>query len=165
MATAANTVVSMRSGNVNTPAKRENAISIEGVTKIFETRQGRLRALDPIDLEIRNKEFICLIGPSGCGKSTILGMIAGLVKPTDGRLNVDGRTIEEARKANQIGLVFQDAVLLPWRTVAENVSLPLEVLKIPRSERETRIKTVLKLVKLEGFERRFPHELSGGMRQ
>ncbi|HET7909817.1 MAG TPA: ABC transporter ATP-binding protein [Nitrospira sp.] len=165
MATAANTVVSMRSSNVNTPVKRENVISIGGVTKIFETRQGRLRALDPIDLEIRNKEFVCLIGPSGCGKSTILGMIAGLVKPTDGRLNVDGRTIEEARKANQIGLVFQDAVLLPWRTVAENVSLPLEVLKIPRSERDTRIKAVLKLVKLEGFERRFPHELSGGMRQ
>ena len=161
----ANTVVSMRSSNLNGLSKSESVIAIEGVTKTFETRQGQLRALDPIDLEIRSKEFVCLIGPSGCGKSTVLGMIAGLLKPTDGSLKVDGKTVEEARKANQIGLIFQDAVLLPWRTVSENVSLPLEVLKIPSDERDARIKEVLKLVKLEGFERRFPHELSGGMRQ
>ena len=80
-------------------------------------------------------------------------------------MTINGRSIDAARKAHQIGLVFQDAVLLPWRTVTENVSLPLEVLKVPRAEREAKIKSVLDLVELEGFERRFPHELSGGMRQ
>jgi NitT/TauT family transport system ATP-binding protein len=146
------------------PAPR-SVITLENVGKVFRTRRATVRALDGIQLSIRDKEFVCLIGPSGCGKSTILSLIAGLMKPTSGALMIDGKSIDAARQAHQIGLVFQDAVLLPWRTAHENVSLPLEVLKFPRSERAERIKAVIDLVGLSGFEQRFPHELSGGMRQ
>jgi NitT/TauT family transport system ATP-binding protein len=140
-------------------------VALDGVGKTFESRQGRVRALDGINLSVHNKEFVCILGPSGCGKSTILGMIAGLTQPSEGSLTINGSPIAVARQEHRIGLVFQDAVLLPWRTVAENVSLPLEVLKLPRAEREAKVAAVLALVKLEGFERSFPHELSGGMRQ
>ena len=135
------------------------------MTKVFQTRQGEVHALEAINFTISSNEFVCLLGPSGCGKSTVLGMIAGLIKPTSGTLTIDGNSIEVARREHKIGLVFQDAVLLPWRTVAENVSLPLEVLNSPRAERAARISSVLQLVGLEGFDKRFPHELSGGMRQ
>jgi NitT/TauT family transport system ATP-binding protein len=145
---------------MNTPA-----IALDSISKTFESRNGSVHALDSISLSIRNKEFVCIIGPSGCGKSTILGMIAGLTRPSAGSVTINGDSIEAARRAHQIGLVFQDAVLLPWRTVAENVSLPLEVLKLPRSDREGKVAAALGLVRLGGFERRFPHELSGGMRQ
>jgi NitT/TauT family transport system ATP-binding protein len=121
--------------------------------------------LQSVDLSILNKEFVCILGPSGCGKSTILGMIAGLIAPDAGSVSIENGPVDAARSSRRIGLVFQDAVLLPWRTVAENVALPLEVLKLPRRERESKIRDVLELVKLEGFETRFPHELSGGMRQ
>jgi NitT/TauT family transport system ATP-binding protein len=140
-------------------------VTLEGVCKTFESRRGMVRALDRIDLSVQNKEFVCILGPSGCGKSTILGMIAGLTRPSEGSVRINGSSIAVARKEHRIGLVFQDAVLLPWRTVAENVSLPLEVLKVPRVERDAKVADVLALVRLEGFERSFPHELSGGMRQ
>ena len=159
------TAVSLRSDDVTVSSAIRNVITLDNVTKIFQTRQGEVHALDGIELSIRDKEFVCLIGPSGCGKSTILGIIAGLTKPSFGALKIDGKSIDVARQSHQIGLVFQDAVLLPWRTVYENVSLPLEVLKFPRSERPERIKMVVDLVGLSGFERRYPHELSGGMRQ
>jgi NitT/TauT family transport system ATP-binding protein len=142
-----------------------DAITLDGVTKVFETRRGEVHALEAIDVSVRNKEFVCLLGPSGCGKSTILGVIAGLIKPTKGSVRIQNGPVEAARRGHQIGLVFQDPVLLPWRTVHENVSLPLEVLKVPRAERPKRITSVLQLVGLSGFERRYPHELSGGMRQ
>jgi NitT/TauT family transport system ATP-binding protein len=142
-----------------------NVITLDRVAKVFQGRRSEVRALDGIQLSIRDKEFVCLIGPSGCGKSTILGIIAGLTKPSSGTIQVNGKPIDAARQSHQIGLVFQEPVLLPWRTVDENVSLPLEVLKFPRGERRERIKTVLDLVGLSGFERRYPHELSGGMRQ
>lgn len=147
------------------PVPARTVIVLQDVTKVFKARRGDVRALDGIALSVRQNEFVCLLGPSGCGKSTILGLIAGLTKPTDGAVTIQGKPIEAARATHQIGLVFQDAVLLPWRTVAENVALPLEVLKIPRSQRPERIKRVLDLVGLAGFERRYPHELSGGMRQ
>jgi NitT/TauT family transport system ATP-binding protein len=142
-----------------------SVITLDNVSKVFQSRRTTVHALKAIQLSVREKEFVCLIGPSGCGKSTILGLIAGLTKPTTGSLRIEGKSIEVALAAHQIGLVFQDAVLLPWRTVHENVSLPLEVLRFPRRERSERIKAVLELVGLSGFERRFPHELSGGMRQ
>jgi NitT/TauT family transport system ATP-binding protein len=159
------TAVSLRSDDATVSSAIRDVITLDNVTKIFQTRQGEVHALDGIELSIRDKEFVCLIGPSGCGKSTILGIIAGLTKPSFGALKIDGKSIDVARQSHQIGLVFQDAVLLPWRTVYENVSLPLEVLKFPRSERPERIKMVVDLVGLTGFERRYPHELSGGMRQ
>jgi NitT/TauT family transport system ATP-binding protein len=141
------------------------AISFSAVDQIFKSRRGPVFALESISLEVRPKEFLCIIGPSGCGKSTILGLTAGLLKPSQGEVLIDGGSIEQARGAHQIGLVFQDAVLLPWRTVRENVALPLEVLQLPKSERARKIDTVLELVRLDGFDNRFPHELSGGMRQ
>jgi NitT/TauT family transport system ATP-binding protein len=159
------TAVPLRSDATNLSAVAQSVITLDNVTKTFQTHHATVRALDTIQLSIREKEFVCLIGPSGCGKSTILGLIAGLAKPTSGTLRIDGKSIDVARQGHQIGLVFQDPVLLPWRTVHENVSLPLEVLKFPRSERLERIKVVLELVGLSGFEQRFPHELSGGMRQ
>src|SRR5271166_1179135 len=160
-----NAVVPIRVDDENRREAGETVIALGEVTKVFNSRHGHVHALDGINLSVRNKEFVCLLGPSGCGKSTILGLIAGLTKPSAGFVTINDRSIDAARKEHRIGLVFQDAVLLPWRTVAENVSLPLEVLKISRSEREEKVKSVLELVKLEGFERRFPHELSGGMRQ
>jgi NitT/TauT family transport system ATP-binding protein len=141
------------------------AISFSAVDQIFESRRGPVVALEAVSLGVRSQEFLCIIGPSGCGKSTILGLTAGLLKPSRGEVRINGRSIEHARSAHQIGLVFQDAVLLPWRTVRENVSLPLEVLKIPKSERAQKIAAVLELVRLDGFDNRYPHELSGGMRQ
>jgi NitT/TauT family transport system ATP-binding protein len=145
--------------------KDRAAISFSAVDQIFKSRGGPVFALESISLEVRPKEFLCIIGPSGCGKSTILGLTAGLLKPSQGEVQIDGGSIEQARSAHQIGLVFQDAVLLPWRTVRENVALPLEVLQLPKSERARKINAVLELVRLDGFANRFPHELSGGMRQ
>jgi NitT/TauT family transport system ATP-binding protein len=142
-----------------------SVITLDNVAKVFPGRRSEVRALDGIQLSIRDKEFVCLIGPSGCGKSTILGIIAGLTKPSSGTFQLNGKPIDASRQSHQIGLVFQEPVLLPWRTVYENVSLPLEVLKFPRGERRERIKTVIDLVGLNGFEGRYPHELSGGMRQ
>jgi len=162
---SAKTVVQSREEGLRAPRPGANSIALTDVSKVFHARQGEVHALDGIDLSVGNKEFVCLLGPSGCGKSTILGLIAGLTKPSRGTVTIDGKSIEAARQSHQIGLVFQDAVLLPWRTVHENVSLPLEILKIPRAQRETTIRSVLNLVGLEGFEHRFPHELSGGMRQ
>ena len=129
------------------------SINLSGVSKVFESRHGHVIALEEINLAVRPKEFVCIIGPSGCGKSTILGLIAGLTKPSAGNLLINGQPISEARQAHEIGLVFQDAVLLPWRTVEENAALPLEVLKVPKSERREKVKGVLDLVRLEGFER------------
>jgi len=146
-------------------AGKAAAIELARISKSFQSRIGRVDALDGIDLVVRSQEFLCIIGPSGCGKSTILSIIAGLVAPTEGEVSINGMAVAEARAAHQIGLVFQDAVLLPWRTVTENVELPLEVLKVPKRERRRQARQILELVKLDGFERRFPHELSGGMRQ
>jgi NitT/TauT family transport system ATP-binding protein len=160
-----NSIVPIRIDNAADAGQGEAVIALRDVTKVFESRSGTVQALDATDLSVCNNEFVCLLGPSGCGKSTILGLIAGLTKPTTGTVTINDQSIEAARKAYRIGLVFQDAVLLPWRTVAENVSLPLEVLGISKSARASKIKSVLDLVKLDGFENRFPHELSGGMRQ
>ena len=141
------------------------AIELLRVTKNFESKGKDILALEDVSLSIRPNEFICLIGPSGCGKSTILNLVAELTDVTAGHVLIDRQPVSKARKAHEVGLVFQDAVLLPWRTVAENVSLPLEVLKLPKATRQERIAEVLRLVRLEGFEDKFPHELSGGMRQ
>jgi NitT/TauT family transport system ATP-binding protein len=160
----ARTAVKLRDPMRSTSAG-DSVITLAQAGKVFQTRRGRINALDPIDLSIRNKEFVCLLGPSGCGKSTVLNMIAGLIKPTTGTVAVEGQSVETAQQNRRIGLVFQDPVLLPWRTAMENAALPLEVLGLPRAERERCIQAILKLVGLEGFEHRFPHELSGGMRQ
>jgi NitT/TauT family transport system ATP-binding protein len=143
----------------------ETAVSCEAVSVRFTSERGTVTALDNIDLVIARGSFLTLLGPSGCGKSTLLRVMADLVAPSSGRVSVMGGAPQAAREARQIGFVFQDPALLAWRTVMENVSLPLEVgggraLPGARSPQE-----LLELVGLTGWERAYPHELSGGMRQ
>lgn len=142
-----------------------DALVISGVGKGFVTTNGEaVQALAGVDLTVRSGEFVSLIGPSGCGKSTLLRLIAELLEPTQGSIDVMGQTPRQARKARQVGFVFQDAALLPWRTALGNVLMPLEVLGVG-AEREQRAKDALAMVGLGDFARAHPHEMSGGMRQ
>ena len=120
-------------------------------------------ALHNVDLAIGNQEFVTLVGPSGCGKSTLLKLIAYLIEPTRGRLNLGGKP--HTQPSPDIGIVFQDAVLLPWRNVVDNVLLPIEILGLDRRAYRKRAMELLNLVGLQGFENRMPKELSGGMQQ
>jgi len=134
-------------------------IEIAGVSK----RYGSANAvLESIDLVVAKQEFISLIGPSGCGKSTILKLIAGLAVPTSGAIRVDGMTPQNARET--ISFVFQDATLLPWRTVKQNIGLGLELQHVANARREKEIAALLKLVGLQNVVTSYPRELSGGMR-
>lgn len=132
---------------------------------IFQTNDGPVHALKDIDLDIEKGDFVSFIGPSGCGKTTLLRCIAALETPTGGELSVNGMSAEQARKARSYGYVFQAAGLYPWRTIAGNVKLPLEIMGYPRSEMDARVEKVLSLVDLEGFGKKFPWQLSGGMQQ
>jgi NitT/TauT family transport system ATP-binding protein len=136
-------------------AKRPGAvpIALQGVSKQFATG---VQALDTVNFDIAGGEFISIVGPSGCGKSTLLRIVAGLVEPTTG-------VCERARNATA-AFVFQDAALLPWRTVSRNAELLMELEGVPAPERGSRAAEALKLVGLAGFERSYPHQLSGGMR-
>lgn len=126
---------------------------------------GAIRALADLDFEIPPGQFVSLVGPSGCGKSTLLRAIAGLLDPTSGALRVAGLSPTAARRqAARLSLVFQDATLLPWRSVRDNVRLPLELCRTARDAQDTPISTALAMVGLSDFARRFPSELSGGMR-
>ncbi|MGC9670288.1 ABC transporter ATP-binding protein [Planosporangium sp. 12N6] len=138
-------------------------IRIEGVSQVFEGSQGSVHALDAIDLEVRENEFVTLVGRSGCGKSTLLRLVAGLQRPTSGRVLVAGQEVTEPRR--DVAFMFQRAALLPWRSVLHNVLLPVEILGLDRKQSTTRAHELLELVGLGGFERRLPHELSGGMQQ
>lgn len=143
----------------------DTAVSCERISVRFTSERGTVTALDNIDLAIPRGSFLTLLGPSGCGKSTLLRVMADLVEPSSGRVSVLGGTPQAAREARQIGFVFQDPALLAWRTVLQNVTLPLEVgggkaLPGARSPQE-----LLDLVGLAGWEGAYPHELSGGMRQ
>jgi NitT/TauT family transport system ATP-binding protein len=140
----------------------ESVVSIQGLTKSFRTG---VTALQDIDLEIAPGEFVSLIGPSGCGKSTLLRIIGDLVQPTSGTLSVNGKTAHRARIDHDYGIVFQDAVLYDWRTVQRNVALPLELLGWDRAKRKERVREMLDLVELTGFESSRPWQLSGGMQQ
>ena len=138
------------------------AVSIQGVSKHF--RAG-VTALSGIDLEVRPQELISLIGPSGCGKSTLLRIIGDLIDPSEGAVEVNGKAASQARRDHDYGIVFQEAVLYDWRTVAKNIALPLELLHWSREKRTQRVNELLRLVELKGFEDRRPWELSGGMQQ
>ena len=139
------------------------AISLKGVSHTFETRRTKLRALEDIDLEIGENEFVTLVGRSGCGKSTLLRMMAGLLRPTAGQVEVGGQAVTKPRR--DVSLMFQRSALLPWRTVIDNVRLPIEILKLDKKKYGARAEELLALVGLEGFEDRRPYELSGGMQQ
>lgn len=120
-------------------------------------------ALTDISFQVRKGEFICLVGPSGCGKTTLLRILGGLLAPTHGQVCLNGQPLDGPRR--EIGYVFQHANLMPWRTVMRNVTLPLEVQRVPAAEAEQRARRVLLLVGLEGFEQAYPRQLSGGMAQ
>jgi len=137
------------------------AVSLAGVTKIFE--RGQTHALDEIDLEIAPGELVSLIGPSGCGKSTLLRLVADLVEPTAGTITVAGKSAHRARLDRDYAMVFQEAVLYDWRTVAKNIALPLELAGWSRGERQRRVGEMVELVELTGFEKHHPWQLSGGM--
>lgn len=140
-------------------------IDAQDLDLTFQTNDGPIHALSNIDLKVLTGEFVSLIGPSGCGKTTLLRVIADLEKPTGGSISVNGVSPEEARLSRAYGYVFQAAALYPWRTIAGNISLPLEVMGFPKEERADLISRNLDLVNLRGFEKKFPWQLSGGMQQ
>jgi NitT/TauT family transport system ATP-binding protein len=137
-----------------------------GLSKTFETPDGAtMTALEGIDLEIRNGEFVSLIGPSGCGKSTLLRLIGDLTEPSAGSVTVNGKPSTQARADRDYGMVFQAPVLFDWRTVEENVRLPLELIGTEKAARDARVSEMLELVELSEFRRHHPFQLSGGMQQ
>ena len=131
----------------------------------FQTNDGPVHALRDVSLTIDKGDFVSFIGPSGCGKTTFLRCIAALEHPTGGTLTVNGVSPEEARRARAYGYVFQAAGLYPWRTIAKNIKLPLEIMGYSKEEKTRRAEEVLKLVDLEGFGGKYPWQLSGGMQQ
>ncbi len=148
------------------PAKTAaRVIDIERLSLTFETSDGPVEALSGIDLAIERGEFVSLIGPSGCGKTTLLRVIADLEAATSGKITVNGLSPNEARLKRAYGYVFQAPALYPWRSIARNIALPLEIMGYAKKEREERIARNLDLVNLSGFGKRFPWQLSGGMQQ
>jgi NitT/TauT family transport system ATP-binding protein len=140
-------------------------IVAENLQLVFETSDGPVQALKDVNLTINKGDFVSFIGPSGCGKTTFLRAIAALEHPTGGTLTVNGMTPDEARRQRAYGYVFQAAGLYPWRTIAGNVGLPLEIMGFSKAERAKKIAQVLELVELSGFGNKFPWQLSGGMQQ
>jgi NitT/TauT family transport system ATP-binding protein len=144
-------------------SERVPVVSLRDVHKQFG--RGGVVALEGIDLEVEAGEFISLIGPSGCGKSTLLRIVGDLTDPSGGEVVVNGKTARQARVDRDYGIVFQDAVLYDWRTVAKNIALPLEMLGWDRKRRAGRVEEMVGLVELTGFEGHHPWQLSGGMQQ
>ena len=140
-------------------------IKADNLSLTFETNDGPVHALKDINLEIGKGEFVSFIGPSGCGKTTFLRVMADLETPTAGTITVNGVSPEEARKARAYGYVFQAAGLYPWRTIGGNIRLPLEIMGYSKADQAERVKQVLELVELDGFDKKFPWQLSGGMQQ
>ncbi|MEJ7749403.1 MAG: ABC transporter ATP-binding protein [Candidatus Limnocylindrales bacterium] len=141
-------------------------VRLAGVDKTF-VRDGQVvtTALSGIDLAIERGEFVSLIGPSGCGKSTLLRVIGDLIQPSAGEISVNGKPAARARRDRDYGMVFQAPVLFDWRTVEDNVKLPLELMGYDRARRDARTREMLELVELGGFLRHHPYQLSGGMQQ
>ncbi|MGD0642396.1 MAG: ABC transporter ATP-binding protein [Roseiarcus sp.] len=146
-------------------ASKFSVIDIADLSLRFETRDGPVQALSGVNLEIARGEFVSFIGPSGCGKTTLLRAIADLESPTNGVIRVNGMTPHEARLSRAYGYVFQAPALYPWRSVARNIALPLEIMGFGKAERDARVAKGLELVNLAGFGNKFPWQLSGGMQQ
>ncbi len=140
-----------------------SVVTLQGISKQFG--RGGTTALQDIDLAIEEGEFVSLIGPSGCGKSTLLRIIGDLIEPTSGKAVVNGKTARQARVDRDYGIVFQDAVLYDWRTVAKNIALPLELAGWDRKRRQERVREMMQLVELGDFDGHYPWQLSGGMQQ
>ena len=159
------TLASSEAGAIEQAAPSPSAtlLDVVGITKRFTTAEGVITAVDDMSFTVAQGEFVSIIGPSGCGKSTIFNIIGGLASDYEGRVTVAGDTISGTHPA--IGMVFQEESTFPWRTVLENVAFPLEIAGVAKRERQDRAEALTTLVGLHGFERRFPAELSGGMRQ
>jgi ABC-type nitrate/sulfonate/bicarbonate transport system ATPase subunit len=138
-------------------------LQIQGVSKHYESERGRVTAIDRVDLRIRSREFATILGPSGCGKSTLLRIVAGLLRPSEGLVLLDGRGI--AGPGQDRGMVFQSYTLFPWLTVKENIQFGLALHGLPKSEQDRIGQEFVEKVGLRGFERAYPKELSGGMKQ
>src|SRR5205814_7943949 len=159
--------VTMPSGRTGAPTAAarpgEPLLVVDDIVKNFATPDGVVTALDHVSLTVNPGEFVGVIGPSGCGKSTLFNIIGGLLDGYEGSVQVAG---EEVRGPHpSIGMIFQEESTFPWRTVIDNVAFPLEIGGLPKSERYDRARRFVAMVGLEGFERRYPAELSGGMRQ
>lgn len=141
------------------------AVNAVGVGKTFGTKEGDVVALTDVDLTVEAGEFVSLIGPSGCGKSTLLRLIADLDSATTGTLEIFGKPAKQARIDQDYGIAFQQAGLLPWRTVGGNMALPLELHGVTKAARDTRVTQLAELVGLTDFVDRYPDQLSGGMQQ
>jgi NitT/TauT family transport system ATP-binding protein len=142
-----------------------SVISAQNLSLTFETNDGPVHALSEVTLDIAKGDFVSFIGPSGCGKTTFLRVMADLEQPTGGTITVNGVSPGAARLARSYGYVFQAAGLYPWRTIAGNIRLPLEIMGYSRADQMQRVAKVLDLVDLNGFEKKFPWQLSGGMQQ
>jgi NitT/TauT family transport system ATP-binding protein len=150
--------------DVDATDRRTVVIEAQQLEKIYATRDGKpVQALAPVSLSIRDGEFLTIVGPSGCGKSTLLKIFAGLIPHTAGELSFRGKPISGPQR--DMGIVFQSAILFPWRTVLDNVLLPIDVLKLPRAQARERAETLLETVGLSEFATKYPNELSGGMQQ
>lgn len=133
------------------------------LSMVYPNGDGGIQALDGVSFTVSRQEFVCFVGPSGCGKTTLLRLLAGLVAPTYGEVVFEGKRLAQPRR--RIGFVFQQANLMPWRTVLSNIVLPLELQQVPAREAEDRANNLINLVGLNGFETSYPCDLSGGMAQ
>ena len=141
-------------------------IMLKDIGMVYKTNDGRdVTALTGVSLDIQKGEFISLLGPSGCGKTTLLRIIADLLQPTSGEISIAGESPRDARLSKKYGIVFQSPVLYDWRTVKKNIMLPLEIMHIPKAEREDRAMKMLDIVVLTEFANHYPNQLSGGMQQ
>jgi NitT/TauT family transport system ATP-binding protein len=148
-----------------TPPAADAAIEISGLSLRFDTADGPVQALSDVSLRVARGEFVSFIGPSGCGKTTLLRAVADLERPSSGTIRVNSLSPHEARANRAYGYVFQAPALYPWRSVARNIALPLEIMGFSKAEREARIAKGLELVNLSGFGGKYPWQLSGGMQQ
>ncbi len=146
-------------------ASKDVVVDIQKLSLTFHTADGPVYALSDVDLTINRGDFVSFIGPSGCGKTTLLRVIADLESATSGDILINGVSPRQAREDRAYGYVFQAPALLPWRSIERNVTLPLEIMEISKEERIKRGHEALKLVELNGFEKKFPWQLSGGMQQ
>ncbi len=142
---------------------RDSILAARDLSMTFPNGNGGLRTLQHVEFEVRRQEFVCVVGPSGCGKTTLLRLLAGLLLPTGGEVIFEGQRLSRPRR--RIGFVFQDANLMPWRSVLSNISLPLELQGLSQQDCGRRAQAMIDLVGLDGFEESLPRDLSGGMAQ
>ena len=149
--------------NATAPQANDAILKVDDIVVRFETPEGAITAVDDVSFGVKPGEFLSVIGPSGCGKSTLFNVIGGLLAQTEGQVSVAGEPINGPHKS--IGMVFQEESTFPWRNVTDNVAFPLEIVGMAKAERVERARHFIRLVGLDGFENRYPTELSGGMRQ